>query len=106
MSLGQPFVRGREFRLQSQGEIAAAFGAAFAAEVMALPLDAWSGPIRSSYGAHVVRVSEQRPATPPSLPAVRERVERDWRAARREALDRAARERLRRRYVVRIEGDS
>jgi parvulin-like peptidyl-prolyl cis-trans isomerase-like protein len=103
-TLGDPFLRGRDFRVQSQAELAGIFGAAFAAEVARLPEGAWSAPIRSSFGWHVIRVSEKRAATAPTLAAVRERVERDWRAERRATLDAEARARLRARYVVRVEG--
>jgi hypothetical protein len=103
-TLGDPFLRGREFRLHAQGELASIFGAPFAAEVMALPEGAWSAPLRSTFGLHLVRVSEKRAGTAPDLAAVREQVEREWRVERRAALDREARARMRARYVVRVEG--
>jgi hypothetical protein len=103
-TLGDPFLRGREFRLHAQGELANIFGAAFAAAVMALPENTWSGPVRSSYGEHLVRVTEKRAGTGPELAAVRERVERDWREARREVVNREAHTRLRAHYEVRVEG--
>lgn len=103
-SLGDPFLRGREFRLHAQGELANVFGAAFAAAVMGLPENVWSGPVHSTFGEHVVRVTEKRPGVEPVLAAVRERVERDWRDERRETLNRQARARLRTRYVVRVDG--
>jgi hypothetical protein len=103
-TLGDPFLRGRELRLHAQGELASIFGAPFAAEVMALPEGTWSAPLRSTFGLHLVRVSEKRPGTAPELAAVREQVEREWRVERRTALDRDARARLRARYVVRVEG--
>jgi len=103
-SLGDPFVRGRELRLHSQAELAAIFGGEFAAAVMRLPEGTWSPPIRSSYGVHLVRVTEKRSGDPPTLPAVRQRVEREWRDERRQTLNREARARLRARYAVRVEG--
>ena len=103
-TLGDPFLRGRTFRLYAENELANVFGAPFAAAVMALPENVWSSPIRSSYGLHLVRVSERRAGSEPTLATARDAVERDWRAERREALDRAARERVRARYVVRVEG--
>jgi len=102
--LGDPFLRGREFRLLSQAELANVFGAQFAADVMRMPDNAWAGPLRSTFGFHVVRVTERRPGTSPDLATVRERVLHDWHEERREALNREARERLRRRYVVKVEG--
>jgi hypothetical protein len=101
-TLGDPFLRGRDFRLHSQGELAAIFGAPFAETVIKLPEGGWTA-VRSTFGVHVVRVTQVQPGTEPVLTAVRERVERDWRAARRDALDREARERLRAQYVVRME---
>jgi peptidyl-prolyl cis-trans isomerase C len=103
-ALGDPFLRGREFRLHSQGELAGIFGAPFAAAVFALPESVWSAPIRSTFGTHVVRVTEKRPGTAPVLAAVRDRVQHDWREERRETLNREARTRLRSHYVVRVEG--
>jgi hypothetical protein len=102
-ALGDPFLRGRELRLHAQSELANVFGAAFAAAVMALPDGTWSEPIRSSFGFHVVRVTERRAGVAPTLATVRERVERDWREERRRTLNREARDRLRSRYVVRVE---
>jgi hypothetical protein len=101
--LGDPFLRGRDFRLQNERELAAVFGAPFAAAVTALPAGAWSDPVRSSYGFHLVNVSERRPGRVPSLAEVRDAVARDWRDERRDAINRAALERLRARYQVVVE---
>ena len=103
-ALGDPFLRGREFRLHSQGELAGIFGAAFAAAVMGLPENLWSGPVHSSFGEHLVRVSERHAGVAPVLTTVRARVERDWREERRETLNREAHTRLRAHYVVRVDG--
>src|SRR5262249_28174606 len=105
-TLGDPFLRGREFRRQAQSELAGIFGAPFATAVFALPPDVWSAPIRSTFGTHVVRVTEERPGSAPDLAAVRDRVERDWREERRETLNREARARLRSHYVVRVDGSA
>jgi hypothetical protein len=103
-TLGDPFLRGRELRLHSQPELAGIFGPQFAAAVMQLPENAWSQPIRSTFGAHVVRVTEKKPGTAPALATIRQRVERDWKDDRRQELNREARARLRQRYVVTVEG--
>jgi hypothetical protein len=52
---------------------------------------------------HLVRITERRPGVAPTLSMARERVERDWRDERRQALNREARAPARR-YVVRVEG--
>jgi hypothetical protein len=102
-SLGDPFLRGRELRLHSQAELAGIFGPAFAAEVMQLPDGVWSRPIRSTFGVHLVRVSEKRAGTEPALATVRTQAERDWRDERRRMLDHEARARLRERYRMSVE---
>ncbi len=102
-TLGDPFLHGRELRLRSERELAALFGPTFAARAVALAEGAWSEPLRSSYGLHLVRVTARRPGGLPRLAEVREAVARDWREERRAAADRAALDRLRRRYVVRVE---
>jgi len=102
-ALGDPFLHGRELTLRSERELAGLFGAAFAARVMSLPDGTWSEPIRSSYGLHLVRVTARRPGGRPPLAEIRDAVARDWREERRTAADRAALDRLRQRYDVRVE---
>jgi parvulin-like peptidyl-prolyl isomerase len=64
---------------------------------------AWAGPVESSYGAHVVLVSDRAEGRGPALSEVRAKVRDDWRAARREEVRRAAMDRLRARYRVVID---
>ena len=104
-SLGDPFVRGSEFRLLSEKDLAGIFGTAFARQVSVLESGTWSGPIESSFGSHLVLVSERRPGRSPDLAAVREYVTRDWWADRRELKSREALDRLQASYTVRVEGE-
>jgi len=101
-TLGDPFLRGREFSLHSEQEIATIFGASFAAQIMQLPADQWSAPIRSSYGVHLVRVTQRQAATPPDDTTLRTTALRDWQEEQRAAASRAALARLRQRYDVQI----
>lgn len=103
-TLGDPFLRGREFSPRTERDLAGIFGAAFAAQVMTLPAGGWSAPLRSSYGLHLVRVTERAAGRQPSLNEVRTEVLRDWQEERRGAADAAALARLRQRYEVRVEG--
>ncbi len=103
--LGDPFLRGREFRAQTEEELGGIFGPEFARAVMALPAGAWAGPIASSFGQHVVRVTEHRGGHRPSLDEVRREVRRDWRDEQAKATAKDALARLRARYDVRIEGE-
>ena len=63
-------------------EIAANYGDEFAGALRNLPLGQWSGPIASGLGLHLVRLNQKIASQSPSLAAVRQRVENDWRADR------------------------
>jgi hypothetical protein len=76
------------FVAASQSDLAAQLGDDFAAALATLPVGSWSGPVVSGFGLHLVRISERRPAPPPRLADVRQRLENDWRnAAVRRAQD-------------------
>lgn len=60
----------------------------------------WSGPFRSGYGWHIVKVTRRTEAATPPLASVRDRVRADYLAAAREAADKADVAALRARYVV------
>jgi parvulin-like peptidyl-prolyl isomerase len=53
------------------------FGTDFTAEVLSLPDSKWSGPVRSVYGLHLVKVFDRIPGRMPELAEVRETVESD-----------------------------
>jgi peptidyl-prolyl cis-trans isomerase C len=55
------------------------FGTDFTAEVLSLPEGKWSGPVRSGYGLHVVKVFDRNPGRVPDLAEVRDKVESDLR---------------------------
>ncbi|HEY6562462.1 MAG TPA: peptidylprolyl isomerase [Polyangiaceae bacterium] len=78
------------------------FGEGFGRAVAALPVGAWSGPIRSSFGWHIVRVDARHEGRLPPLERVRARVLADYFAATRAArIARRLRD-LRQRYSVRV----
>ena len=90
----------------SMDVVARDFGAAFAKQLDALPLDAWQGPIASSFGAHVVRVTERMPATAPPLADVRPMVLREWENERRERNRAEAYRAMASNYRIVIDGRS
>lgn len=87
--LGDPFLLGRSFGPRTREQLAGAFGPAFASTLFEAPPAAWSGPHESSYGWHLVRVTERTEATLPPLEAIRERVRDDLVRARRAEAVRA-----------------
>ena len=64
--------------------IARDFGEAFAEQLAELPVNDWQGPIRSGFGAHLVRIGKREPAAMPPLAEIRTAVVREWENARRE----------------------
>jgi len=66
-------------------ELEKRFGTEFTAEVLSLPEGKWSGPVRSGYGLHVVKVSDRVPGRIPDLVEVRDKVENDLRYEARQA---------------------
>ncbi len=98
--LGDPFAHGASFVRQSAREIDQRFGPGFASRVASLAPGSWSEPLASSYGLHLVRVTEHVPATTPELADVRAAVRDDWIRERRAAAERDALAALRERYEV------
>ena len=85
-------------------DIALQFSADFAHALLAVRPGAWSGPVASPYGYHLVFVQSIEPARLPAFEDVRPAAEREWYAERRAAVLQAKYDELRSRYHVRVEG--
>lgn len=94
-----PFFRGSTFEDLTPNEIKGAFGREFQESIVKLPLGRWSGPVTSSYGLHLVYVSDRTSAAAPNLDAVRDEVERDWLQSERARHNQEALAELRARYA-------
>lgn len=71
------------------GGVGARFGPAFAQALAELAPGAWSAPLPSAFGAHLVWIDERRPAAPLTLEQARPRLTAELREqALRRALDR------------------
>ncbi|MDX1381400.1 MAG: peptidylprolyl isomerase, partial [Xanthomonadales bacterium] len=81
-------------------QVARMFGDRFAAELLDAPEGQWSGPVESAYGVHLVNVERRTPPRSPALDEVRQAVERDLLAARREEAEQALLDALRQQYTV------
>ena len=79
------------------------FGKAFAERLAELTPGEWQGPIASSYGAHLVRITQRTPASVPNLDAVRTAVTREWENERRITAAARSYAQMRERYQVVIE---
>ncbi|MEJ1159751.1 peptidylprolyl isomerase [Prosthecomicrobium sp. N25] len=89
--MGDSLVLGDTFADQDEQALTNLFGASFAKAVLALPVDRWSGPIQSSYGLHIVKVTALSPVEARPFEVVRGRLEEEW---RRERQERARSDRL------------
>ena len=84
-------------------EISRLFGDIFTGALAKLPVGGWSGPVRSGYGLHLVRVSGRVPARRPALDEVHDALLRDYRQAKRDEANRSFYAALKARYRIRVE---
>jgi len=90
----------RDMPLTATRGIDAVFGPGFASRLSDVETGSWIGPVRSGYGAHLVRVQAVEPGTVPPLTAIHDTVVRDWRAARRDDLAQAQYQALAQKYQI------
>ena len=101
---GDALLLGEAFSQTPLDRIAALFGEDFARAIAQAAPGSWVGPLRSSYGLHLVQVTEVEPATLPLFEDVRPAVEREWFAESRAAAQAAQYQALRARYRVIVRG--
>lgn len=97
---GDPFMLQSSYVERSVREVAQLFGREFAAALPGLPTGAWSEPVRSAYGWHLVRIEARRPARQLEYAEVADRVATDFRQERRRLANEAQYQALRERYRV------
>ena len=85
-SVGDPTLLPSELPLTSKTSVSQTFGPAFAEEITKSAPGNWVGPIKSAFGAHLVRVQEISPGRVPTLAEVRDAVQRDWASEKRRTL--------------------
>lgn len=89
-------------QLSTPATIGNVFGQDLFEQLDTIAPDIWSGPVKSSYGYHLVRIIENIPASYPALSEVRDIVVRDWLRAKTEELRELNFQLLREKYVVEI----
>jgi hypothetical protein len=83
------------------GEATRLFGhSELAAAVFTAPVGQWSGPYRSGYGIHLLRVQSVVPAQLPDFAAIRERVRADYLADLAQKTDATVTAGLRAKYTI------
>jgi hypothetical protein len=102
-SYGDPSMLPKELPLYYIKDIGRLFGVDFSRQILEVKPGAWTGPVWSSYGLHLVYVRERIKGRDPKLDEVRKEVEREWSALRRKEFKQATYKKLRERYTVTIE---
>lgn len=100
---GDSFAMPSHLVAQSPAQLEKLFGAPFAADVLASPEGAWSGPFPSPWGLHLVFVERREAGTPPPFEQVRGRVLESWREAERARRLKETLQEMRGRYPLEIE---
>lgn len=98
--LGHPTMLPSSLRLAPLSQIDRNFGNGFGEQLTRLPKNVWSGPVKSTYGLHLVRVTDKTDGYNPPLAEVRQGVEAKWRTARRDTFRQDEYQRLREKYEV------
>jgi PPIC-type PPIASE domain len=105
-TLGDVTLLPSELPLTSKTSISQTFGPEFADALNIIDPGEWTGPIKSAYGLHIVRVSKRQAGRFPALGEVRDVVVREWSNDRRKKLDDARFNELLKRYRVIIRSRS
>jgi len=101
--IGDSIMLPAEVPLSPLRVIGRTFGQDFATSLDEVAPGAWTGPLRSGYGLHLVYVRERRPGRSPKLDEVRGALERDFVSDRRQRELESLYARLLERYDVRVE---
>lgn len=84
--VGDPTLLPPRLGLTRVDRIAANFGGEFTDTLGDVELGVWSGPIKSTYGLHLVLIDERVEARNPALDDVRKAVVRDWQTIKRREI--------------------
>jgi peptidyl-prolyl cis-trans isomerase C len=102
-TLGDSFMLQYEYPPQTRDQIKDLFGEKFAARVLELETGQWAGPVRSSYGFHLVRVLQRVSPRLPDLSEVLNQVATDYKNERLQTASDAYYAKLRQRYRVEVD---
>jgi hypothetical protein len=88
---------------ESKAQVARLFGTDFADALVKQTTGQWVGPIASGYGVHLVKLESLVDGRVPELSEIRPLVEREWANTRRQEASRAFYEKLRAKYVIKVQ---
>ena len=101
--LGDPSALASQYVGLPEAQVENLLGPDFLRQLTALEPGAWSGPIASPYGQHLVQLTERADVAPPPLSEVIDVVREEWRMTKAQALRDASYAKLRANYQVTVE---
>jgi hypothetical protein len=99
-SEGKAIMLPMQLPLTQRAAVDRMFGDGFFDRIEMQDPGAWSGPVQSAYGIHLVKVFEHEPAATPAYEAVRERLIQDWKEEQADAFVEAHYQRLLAQYSI------
>ena len=103
-ALGEPFLLPLSYSDVSLIDINKDYGPDFAAALIRVPLNQWSGPVASAYGYHLIKVDSRVSAKTPTLDEVRSDVLAAYQEQARKARNATFLADLRKKYRIEISG--
>ena len=98
--LSDAFMFQDAYAAQTPEQVSGVFGGKFARALFALPTNAWTGPIESGFGWHVIFIESLTPARVPEFAEIEAEVKLEWMANQRAEFKRQAYEVMRAKYEV------
>ncbi len=103
-SLGDDMMMDSSPRHKSPDEVARMLGEAFADQLFSIDEKGWQGPIRSTFGLHLVYISNHTPSRMPEFESIREKVQYDFMYYRKQDVVESAYNAVKSRYTILVEG--
>jgi len=101
--VGDPFMLPLELADVSRDDIARDFGSSFADAVTGSAPGSWSGPVRSPFGVHLVKLESHTPPSTARFEEVRDRVRDAYLGQKQREANAALRAKLRQQYQIVVE---
>jgi hypothetical protein len=101
--VGDPFMLQRELADVSRDDIQRDFGSVFAAAATGSAPGTWSGPVRSPFGVHLVKLESHTPRSAANFEDVRDRVRAAYLEQKQQEANAALRAKLRAQYRIVVE---
>jgi hypothetical protein len=102
-AVGDPTLLPAELPLTRRQAVEQMFGPDFTAALDVARTGEWTGPVKSSYGIHLIKLTAREPGRVPTLDEARNAVIQEWTNDKRIEAERQRLEALLKRYDVKIE---